>query len=175
MAIQKDFPADNAPDTLVDRAMRKKKRLIPQPAAEDKGAETPRAKMDMRQSRGKPTRPDTKVGARSAGKPSAEMERGQSISQALLRGASMVQQSPVSGTLRGLLGGASVGMDIDVALEGYRQRKKEETAANAAMQMEQPVVQPPTPTNFPPDVATSRPLDGLLSARGRKRKDDRIT
>lgn len=165
---------------MVDRAMRtaRKRRLIPQPEGADKGEETPKGvKARRRAATAGPRRPDTQSGKGSpkAGR-SAEVERGESISQALMKGAAMVPQSPVSGTLRGLLGGASVGMDIDVALEGYRQRKKEETAANAAMQMDQPMVSPPTPSNVPPEVLSEEgPVASALRGKRRRRPGEQVT
>jgi hypothetical protein len=116
------------------QATANKRRLIPQPGEKDKGDVAPKTKTMKRMKPAKPARPSTKVPKATMAE-SAETERGMSISQALLKGAAMVPESGISGTLRGLLGGASVGIDLNVALERYRQRKKEETAANAAMQM----------------------------------------
>lgn len=137
-------------DTIIDRALAtsRKRRLIPQPEQRDRGATTPKGRRVTRKGKKKPERPSTKTGKRAA-RETKEVERSRSISQALLKGASMVPESPISGTLRGLLGGASVGLDLQGAMIRYNQRKRAETVANAALKMDagQPFV--PTPSNTP--------------------------
>ncbi len=150
-AANDDFPGKGGKNTMVDRAMRKAKKssLIPQPSERDKGETTPRGKRVTRRVSEKPSRPDTSVRKSTEGDVSAAEKRSMSISQALLKGAALVPDSSVSGTLRGLLGGASVGLDIGTALQAYNRQKKEETAANAAMQMSQTQAKVATPSNVP--------------------------
>jgi len=142
----KDFPvSDTGGDTMVERAMRTAKEMSGVSRSEDEDKETPRPTTTKRTQFAKSPKPDTLVG-RGRGGVSPEEQRGQSISQALLRGAAMVPDSSMSGTLRGLLGGASVGLDIGTALDKYRRQKLDETAATAAMKMSQPAIAPVDPT-----------------------------
>lgn len=149
-----DFPGKGGKSTMIERAMRtaKKRSLIPQPSGKDKGETTPRGKKVTRRTTKKPDRPDTSVSKSRKDDLSPEEKRSMSISQALLKGAALVPDSSISGALRGLLGGASVGLDIGTALQAYNRRKKEETAANAAMQMFQKQAEISTPSNVPPEV-----------------------
>lgn len=131
----KDFPvSDTGGDTMVERAMRSatKMRGASQPGADEAD---PKSTTVKRTQFTKPARPGTATASKGMKDMSPEEQRGQSISQALLKGAAMVPESRFSGTLRGLLGGASVGLDIGTALEQYRRMKRDETAANAAMRM----------------------------------------
>lgn len=134
---RRDFPAQGGEQTMFSRAQgaASKLRLIPQPGEGDFGADEPKSKTVKRTKPTRPKRPDTSTGSKKETMASPGEERGMSISQALLKGAAMVPESGVSGTLRGILGGASVGMDIGTALDKYNRRKREETAANAAMKM----------------------------------------
>lgn len=151
-----DFPQSSARNeggegnTIIDRALAtaRKRRLIPQPEQRDRGATTPKGQKVTRKGKKKPKRPSTKTGKREPTE-TKEVERSRSISQALLKGAAMVPESPISGTLRGLLGGASVGLDLQAAMIKHNQRRRAETVANAAMKMNasQPVA--PTPSNTP--------------------------
>ncbi len=138
-------------DTIIDRAMRtaKSRQLIPQPGPADRGATEPAGKTVTRTKRKKPVRPAAPKGAKAQA--SAAVLRDQSISQALMKGAAVVPQSSISGTLRGLLTGASVGLDLRSALVSYQQRKRQETAAAAALKMNQAPVAAGTgtPSNVP--------------------------
>ena len=81
--------------------------------------------------------------------PSAEVERKQAVSSALLKSAAFVQPSSVSGTLQGLFSGLGIGMEIDAAMEQYRDRKR--TAAESARTQKQaagPAPRPPTRANY---------------------------
>lgn len=133
---RKSFPAvpDGSGDTMIERAMRTAEKMRGVSKPKDKGEETPKSTTAKRTQFAKPPKPDTSAGG-GKGKVSPEEQRGQSISQALLKGAAMVPESRYSGTLRGLLGGASVGLDIGTALDKYRRQKLDETAASAAMKM----------------------------------------
>lgn len=146
-----DFPGRDGGNTMIERAMRTAKRssLIPQPSGKDKGESTPRGKRVKRRVSEKPDKPDTSVGKSRKEEASPDEKRSMSISQALLKGAALVPDSSISGALRGLLGGASVGLDIGAALQAYTRQKKEETAANAAMQMSQTQAKVATPSNVP--------------------------
>jgi hypothetical protein len=80
---------------------------------------------------------------------SAEAERKQAISSALLKGAAFVQPSSVSGTLQGLLSGLGIGMEIDTAMQRYRDRKR--TAAESARAEKQApgaIARPPMRSNY---------------------------
>ena len=146
---RKDFPADTGGDTMVERAMQTAKEMrgvSTKPKDEDK--DTPKTTTARRTQLAKPPKPDVSAGG-GKGRVSSEEQRGQSISQALLKGAAMVPNSSISGTLRGLLGGASVGLDIGSALDKYRRQKLDETAATAAMKMSPPEASGPTSN---PDV-----------------------
>lgn len=158
-----DFPADrNSEDTMIDRAMRsaKKKSVGAKPIP---SPETPQGKMIKRPTRARPTPPST---AMPKGTESPEVERGQGLSAALLKGAALAPGGRAGGVLRGILGGASVGLDIGTALTKYNQTKQRETAANAAMKMDQPTYSPPTPSNVPPDLGDNE------SDAAKKRKQD---
>ncbi len=146
-----DFPGRGGKSTMIERAMRtaSKNRLIPQPSGQDKGETTPRGRKVKRKTPKKPDKPDTLVSKSRKEDASPEEKRSMSISQALLKGAALVPDSSISGALRGLLGGASVGLDIETALQAYSGRKREETAANAAMKMVQPRAEVTTPSNGP--------------------------
>lgn len=135
-------------DTMIDRAMRtaKSRTLIPQPGPADRGATEPVGKTVTRTKRKKPARPAAPKSAKA--RVSAEALRDQSISQALMKGAAVVPQSSVSGTLRGLLTGAAVGLDLRSALASYQQRKRQETAAAAALKMNEAPVAAGTGTPF---------------------------
>ncbi len=81
--------------------------------------------------------------------PSAEVERKQAISSALLKSAAFVQPSSISGTLQGLFSGVGIGMEIDAAITQYRDRKR--TAAESARTQKQaagPVQRPPMRANY---------------------------
>jgi hypothetical protein len=81
--------------------------------------------------------------------PSAEVERKQAVSSALLKSAAFVQPSSISGTLQGLFSGLGIGMEIDTAMEQYRDRKR--TAAESARTKKQaagPAQRPPTRANY---------------------------
>jgi hypothetical protein len=135
---RKNFPADSSPSgensTMVERAMRSAEKMRGVSTKPEDEA-TPQPTTAKRTQFAKPPKPDTSAGGGKLGKVSPEEQRGQSISQALLKGAAMVPNSSFSGTLRGLLGGASVGLDIGTALDKYRRQKLDETAATAAMKM----------------------------------------
>lgn len=125
-----DFPAERENGTMIERAMRtaKSRSLVARPGDRPKGRTVKRDK------KAKPKRPAVPSAKRKVEAP--EAERSASISQALLKGAALVPESSISGTLRGLLGGASVGLDIEAALTRYNQRRRDATVANAAMQLE---------------------------------------
>lgn len=161
-----DFPAsedkERKKDSIIEKAMRKsnKDRLIPKPEGEDRGSEVPKGKRVKRAKADKPERPEAEKSKATA---SPEVERGSSISAALLKGAALTPDFSYSGTLRGLLGGASVGMDIDTALTQYRQKKAAETAASAAMSMgNKGMPKGETPSNVPLGMDEERKRKGYV-------------
>jgi hypothetical protein len=81
--------------------------------------------------------------------PSAEVERKQAVSSALLKSAAFVQPSSVSGTLQGLFSGLGIGMEIDAAMEQYRDRKRA-AAESARTQKRAPgaTARPPMRANY---------------------------
>lgn len=91
--------------------------------------QAPRGSERARQEIPGPTPPEVSVDL-TALSPSAEVEHKQAISSALLKSAAFVQPSSVSGTLQGLLSGVGIGMEIDAAMQQYRDRKR--TAAESA-------------------------------------------
>jgi hypothetical protein len=81
--------------------------------------------------------------------PSAEVARKQAVSAALLKGAAFVEPSEWSGVLRGLLSGWGIGLEIDAAMQQYRDRKR--TAAESARAQKiaaGPPQRPPTRANY---------------------------
>lgn len=76
-----------------------------------------------------PTPPDVSVDLTKLS-PSADVERKQAVSAALLKSAAFVQPSSVSGALQGLLSGMGIGTEIDAAMQQYRERKR--SAAESA-------------------------------------------
>lgn len=83
-------------------------------------------------SKKKPKRPSTSVPT-GEDEDSPEAERGESLSQALLQGASVVPDSPIANTLRGALAGAGIGTSIDTSLRRYQDRKRRESLAKAVL------------------------------------------
>ncbi len=152
-ARQQQFPTlgkDSDGNTIIDRALAtatKNRVGIPRgEAASDKpvGKTVSRAK---REATSRPAAPKSVAAQVSAAK-----ERDSEISAALMKAQSMVPQGTRhSGLMSGLLGGASVGMDIQSALREYQANKKRETAAAAAMKMNQAPIAAGigTPSNVP--------------------------
>jgi hypothetical protein len=79
---------------------------------------------------------------------SAESERKQAVSSALLKSAAFIQPSSISGTLQGLLSGLGIGMEIDTAMQRYRDHKR--TAAESARTTKQQTKaqRPPMRANY---------------------------
>jgi hypothetical protein len=91
---------------------------------------------------------------------SPEVERNQAVSAALLKSAAFVQPSSVSGTLQGLLSGLGIGMEIDTAIQRYRDRKR--SSAESARDVKRAsagAARPPMRSNYgrSPDYRHSMP------------------
>lgn len=152
-AKPQQFPTlgkDSDGNTIIDRALQTAQQnrvAIPRgEAASDK----PVGKTVTRSRRKRPVRPSAPKSARTQA--SAAKARDNEISAALMKAQSMVPQGTRhSGLMSGLFGGASVGMDIQSALREYQVTKKQETAAAAAMKMNQAPVAAGigTPSNVP--------------------------
>ena len=139
-------------DTIIHRALQtaQENRLIPQPGPGDRGATRPVGETVTRRKKKKAARPAAPKSAKAQA--SAAKERDSAISAALMKGASLTPEGTRhSGLMRGLLGGASIGMDIQSAMREYQIKKKQETAAAAAMKMNQAPVAAGigTPSNVP--------------------------
>jgi hypothetical protein len=81
--------------------------------------------------------------------PSPEVARKQAISAALLKGAAFVEPSEWSGALRGLLSGWGIGLEIDAAMQQYRDRKRSAAeSARAKKQAAGPAQRPPMRANY---------------------------
>ena len=144
-AKRRAFPAKPGDGTAQRTLARGQKSSATMQAQQAAKVQTKKIKRAQPQNAPQPQQPDT--AAPRAQQVSPEQERGQSISQALMKGAAMVPSgSKGSQILQGLLGGASAGMDIDMALQNYRMRKQEDSAANAvtrAMSAQQAGAQAP--------------------------------
>ena len=79
---------------------------------------------------------------------SAEVERKQAVSSALLKGAAFVQPSSVSGTLQGLLSGLGIGMEIDTAMQRYRDRKRTDAETARTSKQQLTAQRPPMRSNY---------------------------
>jgi hypothetical protein len=121
----------------------------------------PRGRVRTRQEIPGPALPDVSVDLTKLGPSvSPEVERNQAVSAALLKSAAFVQPSSVSGTLQGLLSGLGIGMEIDTAMQRYRDRKRS-AAETARIEKRAPgaVARPPMRSNFgrSPDYRYSLP------------------
>lgn len=121
------------------------------PLSGSSAKEGPKGKPKKRKKNGgekeKPTPPEAR--REQVKEASPEVQRKQALSAALLKGAAFVQPSGRAATLQGLLSGAGVGMEIDAALQHYRDQKKQQTMNNAAKSMHAPTPEIKTPANFP--------------------------
>ncbi len=124
-------------------------------------SQAPRGRARTRQEIPGPTSPDVSVDlTKLSPSVSADVERRQAVSSALLKGAAFVQPSSVSGTLQGLLSGLGIGMEIDTAMQRYRDRKR--TDAESARDVKQASAgapRPPMRSNYgrSPDYRYSTP------------------
>jgi hypothetical protein len=90
---------------------------------------------------------------------SAEVERKQAVSAALLKGAAFVQPSSVSGTLQGLLSGLGIGMEIDTAMQQYRDRKRSAAESARAERLAPGTTAPPP---MRPNYGYSQVIPGMV-------------
>jgi hypothetical protein len=106
--------------------------LIAQPDSDsfDKAPTTQSKKRKRAKGSKEPVRPSSKSDDVQVETPESERSRG--LSEALMKGAAVVPNFSGSGALRGLLSGASVGMDIDNALSTYKRRNRQASLAAAA-------------------------------------------
>lgn len=112
------------------------------------GSQAPRGQARERKEIPGPTPPEVTMDLTKLG-PSPEVERNQAISSALLKSAAFVQPSSVSGSLQGLLSGMGIGMEIDTAMQQYRDRKRSAAESARANQMSAgPVQRPPMRANY---------------------------
>lgn len=113
-------------------------------------SQAPRGRARTRQEIPSPTPPDVSVDlTKLSPSASAESERKQAISSALLKGAAFVQPSSISGSLQGLLSGLGIGMEIDTAMQRYRDRKRTD-AETARTEKRAPgaIARPPMRSNY---------------------------
>ena len=121
----------------------------------------PRGRVRTRKDIPEPTPPDVSVDLTKLGPSvSPEVERNQAVSSALLKSAAFVQPSSVSGTLQGLLSGLGIGMEIDTAMQRYRNRKR--SSAESARDVKRASAgapRPPMRSNYgrSPDYRYSMP------------------
>ncbi len=112
-------------------------------------SQAPRGRVRTRQEIPGPTPPDVSVDlTKLSPSAPAETERNQAVSSALLKSAAFVQPSSISGSLQGLLSGLGIGMEIDTAMQRYRDRKR--TAAESARTTKQQTTlqRPPMRSNY---------------------------
>lgn len=113
-------------------------------------SQAPRGRVRARKKIPGPTPPDVSVDlTKLSPSASAESERKQAVSSALLKSAAFVQPSSISSTLQGLLSGLGIGMEIDTAMQRYRDRKR--TAAESARAEKQApgaIARPPMRSNY---------------------------
>jgi hypothetical protein len=124
-------------------------------------SQAPRGRVRARKEIPGPTPPDVSVDlTKLSPSASAESERKQAISSALLKGAAFVQPSSVSGTLQGLLSGLGIGMEIDTAMQRYRDRKRTDAeSTRAEKRAPGAIARPPMRSNYgrSPDYRHSLP------------------
>lgn len=124
-------------------------------------SQAPRGRARTRQEIPGPTPPDVSVDlTKLSPSASAESERKQTVSSALLKSAAFVQPSSISGSLQGLLSGLGIGMEIDTAMQRYRDRKR--SSAESARDVKRASVgaaRPPMRANYghSPDYQHSLP------------------
>ncbi len=107
-------------------------------------SQAPRGRARTRQDIPEPTPPDVSVDlTKLSPSVSAETERKQAVSSALLKSAAFIQPSSISGTLQGLLSGLGLGMEIDTAMGRYRDSKR--AAAESARDVKQASAGAPRP------------------------------
>jgi len=111
-------------------------------------SQAPRGRVREREKISGPTPPKVTMDLTKLG-PSPEVERKQAISSALLKSAAFVQPSSISGTLQGLLSGMGIGMEIDTAMQKYREGKRiAAESARANKLAAGPVPRPPMRPNY---------------------------
>lgn len=124
-------------------------------------SQAPRGSTRTRQEIPGPTPPDVSVDlTKLSPSASAESERKQAVSSALLKSAAFVQPSSISGTLQGLLSGLGIGMEIDTAMQRYRDRKRTDAEfARTEKQAPGATARPPMRSNYgrSPDYRYSTP------------------
>ena len=112
-------------------------------------SQAPRSRVRNRKEIPGPTPPDVSVDlTKLSPSASAEVERKQAISSALLKGAAFVQPSSVSGTLQGLLSGLGIGMEIDTAMQRYRDRKRTDAETARTSKQQVAAQRPPMRSNY---------------------------
>jgi hypothetical protein len=122
--------------------------------------QAPRGRVRTRQEIPGPTPPDVSVDlTKLSPTASAEAERKQAISSALLKGAAFVQPSSISSTLQGLLSGLGIGMEIDAAMQRYRDRKRTDAETARTSKQQTTSQRPPMRSNYgrSPDYRYSTP------------------
>ncbi|KPL13132.1 hypothetical protein AMJ85_00295 [candidate division BRC1 bacterium SM23_51] len=112
--------------------------------------QAPRGRTRARQEVPGPTPPEVTMDLTKLGPSrSPEVERSQAISAALLKGAAFVQPSSISGALQGLLSGAGLGLEIDAAMQQYRDRKRSASESARARKLAAgPTQRPPMRANY---------------------------
>ena len=112
-------------------------------------SQAPRGRTRTRQEIPGPTPPDVSVDlTKLSPSASAEAERKQTISSALLKGAAFVQPSSVSGSLQGLLSGLGIGMEIDTAMQRYRDSKRGAAESARTAKQQTTPQRPPMRSNY---------------------------
>jgi len=104
----------------------------------------PRGRTRTREEIPGPTPPEVTMDLTKLGpSQSPEVERSQAVSAALLKSAAFVQPSSVSGALQGLLSGVGLGLEIDAAMQQYRDRKRSASESARARKLAAGPAQPP--------------------------------
>lgn len=113
--------------------------VIPQTTAADT-AKGPKPKMVKRGEPGAKPKPPMPKQRDDISVEDTEMPRAE-LSQALLKGAALVPQFSGANTLRGILGGAGVGMEIGDSIAAYRKKKEKASLAKEALAMKPAVAE----------------------------------
>ena len=175
MALQNDYGDEQLAERTLKRSQPRKEaqRIMPSGA---QPSDRPQSIKVTQPPKTKLTPPSTAVSApsKTGMGGTAESTRDTSISAALMKGAAMVPPSRNSGLLRGVLSGASVGMDIENALNTYRASKNQNTAQNALVNMAPAYNPAPNPVSSSASMPVENPPDDLASKTLKRKKSDNI-